>query len=106
MYQRFEALFELSCFINPRINWPDERRFIINTFSTFFLLRVCPIFQILTSSEDGDEKAITAMGLLNTLETILTVMEDKEEVHAQLEPIILQVTIKHRVIMDLFQVWY
>jgi hypothetical protein len=43
------------------------------------------------------------MGLLNTLETILTVMEDKEEVHAQLEPIILQVTIKHRFIVDLFQ---
>ena len=35
------------------------------------------------------------MGLLNTLETILTVMEDKEEVHAQLEPIILQVTVKN-----------
>ncbi len=31
------------------------------------------------------------MGLLNTMETILTVMEDKEDVHAQLEPVILQV---------------
>ena len=30
------------------------------------------------------------MGLLNTMETILTVMEDKEEVHAELEPIVLQ----------------
>ena len=53
---------------------------------------MCPIFQILESSEEGDEKAITAMGLLNTMETILTVMEDKEDVHAQLEPVILQVT--------------
>ena len=53
---------------------------------------VCPVFQLLESSEEGDEKAITAMGLLNTLETILTVMEDKEEVHAQLEPVILQVS--------------
>ena len=47
----------------------------------------------MTSSDEGDEKAITAMGVLNTLETILTVMEEKEEVHAQLEPIILQVDI-------------
>ena len=31
---------------------------------------VCPVFQLLESSEEGDEKAITAMGLLNTLETI------------------------------------
>ena len=30
------------------------------------------------------------MGILNTMETILTVMEDKEEVHAELEPIVLQ----------------
>ena len=43
-----------------------------------------------STSDAGDEKAITAMGLLNTMETILTVMEDKEEVHAELEPIVLQ----------------
>ena len=47
--------------------------------------------QVVESTSDaGDEKAITAMGLLNTMETILTVMEDKEEVHAELEPIVLQ----------------
>jgi hypothetical protein len=40
-------------------------------------------------SIDNDEKAITAMGLLNTMETILTVMED-HAVHAKLEPIVLQ----------------
>ena len=39
--------------------------------------------QVLEGSEN-DEKAITAMGLLNTMETILTVMEDNEELHAQL----------------------
>ena len=39
---------------------------------------------------ENDEKAITAMGLLNTMETILTVMEDHEELHAQLEPVVLQ----------------
>ena len=36
------------------------------------------------SGSENDEKAITAMGLLNTMETILTVMEDHEELHAQL----------------------
>jgi len=45
--------------------------------------------QVLEGS-DNDEKAITAMGLLNTMETILTVMEDNAELHAQLEPIVLQ----------------
>ena len=45
--------------------------------------------QVLEGS-DNDEKAITAMGLLNTMETILTVMEDHVELHAQLEPVVLQ----------------
>lgn len=56
--------------------------------------RVCPNFQILTSSDDGDEKAITAMGVLNTLETILSVMDEKEEVRSRLEPVILEVKIE------------
>ena len=30
------------------------------------------------------------MGLLNTMETILTVMEDHADLHAQLEPVVLQ----------------
>jgi len=46
--------------------------------------------QVLESADAGDEKAITAMGLLNTMETILAVMEDRPEVHAALEPVILQ----------------
>ena len=71
------------------LTWSATGRF----FLTNFPVRVCPIFQILTSSEEGDEKAITAMGVLNTLETILTVMESNEEVHSQLEPVILQVQI-------------
>ena len=33
-----------------------------------------------TESEGGDEKAIAAMGILNTLETIVNVMEDQKEV--------------------------
>merc|ERR1719232_421022 len=46
--------------------------------------------QVLESADAGDEKAITAMGLLNTMETILAVMEERPEVHAALEPVILQ----------------
>ena len=45
---------------------------------------------MLESADAGDEKAITAMGLLNTMETILAVMEEKPEVHQALEPVILQ----------------
>ena len=53
--------------------------------------KVQDLFQVVESTSDqGDEKAITAMGILNTMETILTVMEDKAEVHAELEPIVLQ----------------
>ena len=50
-------------------------------------------YQVLESADAGDEKAITAMGLLNTMETILAVMEEKPEVHQALEPVILQVTV-------------
>ena len=47
--------------------------------------------QVLETADSGDEKAITAMGLLNTMETILGVMEERAEVHAALEPVVLQV---------------
>merc|ERR1711971_800400 len=46
--------------------------------------------QVLETADAGDEKAITAMGLLNTVDVILNVMEDRMEVHAALEPVILQ----------------
>jgi hypothetical protein len=45
--------------------------------STYFT----PPVQVLETADSGDEKAITAMGLLNTMETILAVMEEKPEVH-------------------------
>ncbi|XP_063236920.1 importin-7 [Bacillus rossius redtenbacheri] len=47
--------------------------------------------QVLDTDEGSDEKAITAMGLLTTIETLLTVMEDQPEVMAQLQPTVLQV---------------
>ncbi len=42
--------------------------------------RSIPPVQVLETADSGDEKAITAMGLLNTMETILAVMEEKPEV--------------------------
>lgn len=53
--------------------------------------------KVLESDESSDEKAIAAMGLLNTIETLLSVMEDNQEIIAQLQPIVLQV------VGDIFQ---
>lgn len=47
--------------------------------------------QVIGHDEESDERAITAMGLLNTIETLIAVMEDHEEVLVQLEPVALQV---------------
>lgn len=33
-----------------------------------------------TDSDSSEDKAITALGILNTMETILTVMEEQKEV--------------------------
>ena len=65
-------------------------KIIIVDHSICFLTSNSPD-QVLESADAGDEKAITAMGLLNTMETILAVMEEKPEVHQALEPVILQV---------------
>lgn len=46
---------------------------------------------MLETDEGSDEKAITAMGLLNTIETVLSVMEEHPQIMSQLEPIVLQV---------------
>jgi hypothetical protein len=47
--------------------------------------------QVIAHDEESDERAITAMGLLNTIETLIAVMEDHEDVLTQLEPVALQV---------------
>ena len=47
--------------------------------------------QVIGHDEESDERAITAMGLLNTIETLIAVMEDHKEVMVQLEPVALQV---------------
>ncbi|KXJ70625.1 importin-7 [Aedes albopictus] len=47
--------------------------------------------QVLEADENSDERAITAMGLLNTMETLLSVMEEHPQVMLSLHPIVLQV---------------
>lgn len=47
--------------------------------------------QVLESEDNSDEKAITAMGLLNTVETLLSVMEEHQEIVARLHPIVIQI---------------
>ncbi|XP_023238428.1 importin-7-like, partial [Centruroides sculpturatus] len=44
-----------------------------------------------TGDESSDERAITAMGILNTIDTILSVMEEQKDIMSQLEPIVLNV---------------
>jgi hypothetical protein len=56
-----------------------------------FLFQAATFSQVLETDEGSDEKAITAMGLLNTIETLLTVMEEQTQIMSQLEPIVLQV---------------
>lgn len=47
--------------------------------------------QVLEGDDSNDDRAITAMGLLNTMETLLSVMDEKPDVIASLHPIVLQV---------------
>ena len=56
------------------------------------LLLLSPLYyQVIDSDEGSDDKAVTAMGILNTIETILTVMEDQKEIMSSLEAIVLTV---------------
>lgn len=43
------------------------------------------------SNGDNDDKVIVAMGVLNTIESILTVVEESPEILSQVEPVILQI---------------
>ena len=57
------------------------------------------------SDEGSDDKAVTAMGILNTIETILTVMEDQSEIMMALEAIVLNVvgTILQGNVMEFYE---
>jgi hypothetical protein len=49
--------------------------------------------QVLETDEGSDEKAITAMSLLSTIETLLSVMDDHPLIMNQLQPTVLQVIV-------------
>ncbi|XP_068117032.1 LOW QUALITY PROTEIN: importin-7 [Hyperolius riggenbachi] len=49
------------------------------------------VIQTGPDEEGNDDKAVTAMGILNTIDTLLSVVEDHKEITQQLEGICLQV---------------
>uniref|UniRef100_A0A8C9ELS7 Importin 7 n=2 Tax=Pavo cristatus TaxID=9049 RepID=A0A8C9ELS7_PAVCR len=49
------------------------------------------VIQTGPDEEGSDDKAVTAMGILNTIDTLLSVVEDHKEITQQLEGICLQV---------------
>lgn len=51
-------------------------------------------FVQLLDGDDSDEKAVTAMGILNTLETMLNVMERSKEIVHQLEQVVISLIAK------------
>lgn len=63
-------------------------------------------FSSVVETDSGtDEKAITAMGLLNTMETVMGVMEDNPEIMAQLENTVLKV-IGHILHLNIIGMYY
>ncbi|XP_072930858.1 importin-7 [Epargyreus clarus] len=61
--------------------------------------------KVVETDSGSDEKAITAMGLLNTMETVLNVMEDNPEIMAQMEKTVLRVVghILHHNILEYYE---
>ncbi|ELV13378.1 Importin-7 [Tupaia chinensis] len=58
------------------------------------LLKAMTFNQVIQTGPDeegSDDKAVTAMGILNTIDTLLSVVEDHKEITQQLEGICLQV---------------
>lgn len=55
--------------------------------------------------EDSEDKALTAMGILNTIDSILIMMEEQKEIMAKLEPIVIQliVSIFNQEMMELYE---
>lgn len=47
--------------------------------------------QVLESDENSDDKAVSALGVLNTIDTLLSVMEDQPSIIANLHPIVIRV---------------
>ncbi|XP_052799947.1 importin-7-like isoform X2 [Mya arenaria] len=62
--------------------------------------------QVLETDSDGsEEKAITALGILNTMETILTVMEEHKDIMLQLEGLVLNIVgvVMQRQLSDFYE---
>uniref|UniRef100_A0AAX7VA65 Importin N-terminal domain-containing protein n=1 Tax=Astatotilapia calliptera TaxID=8154 RepID=A0AAX7VA65_ASTCA len=61
------------------------------------------VIQTGPDEEGGDDKAVTAMGILNTIDTLLSVVEDHKEIIQQLEGICLQVigTVLQQHVLDM-----
>lgn len=72
---------------------------IVHTFSEElqpFAVNICKqladtFMNVLSSEEGADEQAVTAMGLLNTMETLLSVFEEDALIIANLQPIVYHV---------------
>uniref|UniRef100_A0A674NKZ9 Importin 7 n=1 Tax=Takifugu rubripes TaxID=31033 RepID=A0A674NKZ9_TAKRU len=63
------------------------------------------VIQTGPDEEGGDDKAVTAMGILNTIDTLLSVVEDHKEITQQLEGICLQVigTVLHQHVLEFYE---
>lgn len=53
--------------------------YLVHT-SLLFVLQAATFTQVVDSDDGADDKAMTAMGILNTIETLLMVVEDHKEV--------------------------
>ncbi|XP_076472209.1 importin-7-like [Babylonia areolata] len=111
-----EVLFELLKVIRETEN--DDLTGVMQRLVCTYVEEVTPLAvsmtthladtfaQVLETDSDGsEEKAITALGILNTMETILNVMEDQKEIILQLEGIVLKVIgiILQQNIMDFYE---
>uniref|UniRef100_S4PBC1 Importin-7 n=4 Tax=Pararge aegeria TaxID=116150 RepID=S4PBC1_9NEOP len=61
--------------------------------------------KVIETDSGTDEKAITAMGLLNTMQTVLTAMEENPDIMSQLEKTVLRVVghILHHNIIEYYE---
>lgn len=65
------SFFKKKSYLNDALNW----YFIVLQAMTFN-----QVIQTGPDEEGSDDKAVTAMGILNTIDTLLSVVEDHKEV--------------------------
>ena len=56
-------------------------------------------------TEENDDRSLTAMSLLNTIDTIVTMMQDQKEMILALEPIVVQIVVRvfQKEMIDLYE---